>query len=1483
MTEQRLPIHIDKQTVQNPKYFVYKNKKYQVNFDLLKQNCTYFYKNQAKYLEKDDINIFDDDEEEFPLEEDSINSFIKICHNEYTDISILSVIHLQYLSYKYEYPALKEITNEYITKYPQELIFKRFSFKKKKSDIYTKYEEEFFDTTREEEYISKHLNDFIKRDELPGLEMSVLLRILEKYLKDEESEIKVNNKDMIDFLFRCIDEHGIAASVLFNKIDFGEEQINVIHRLQLYQSQDKFDFNFLNSTLANTALQLIKETDRQKEEYSESFDKMKTKFEEQSEELKRVKEEYEKEIDRIKKDVELRMINIENNYEQMCNKQKNMIENNVILKFHEIIIKLMGDDNFYRLDTESQIFVVDEIINQNKYHNNYEKENKLESMVQKILFFNQLFQNTSIYESNKSSHELVKFIIENAKILKLSNDICVNLYQKNLLEKSLLVICNSFNEFEIYIEYPAESYEEISTIINDLLKQNKNPSQQIQISVNDKQNDTFEKKFEITQTNLSPIEYNSFEGRSSLTKVVIPTSVTTIESNSFKGCSSLSEITIPTSVTKICESSFEGCSSLTKVVIPTSVTTIESNSFKGCSSLSEIIIPISITQICESSFEGCSSLTRIVIPTSVTTIESNSFKGCSSLNEISIPISVSKICESSFEGCSSLTKMDIPPSVTTIESNSFKNCSSLNEISIPTSVSKICESSFERCSSLKQIIIPSGVNNLGQDAFRGCSSLSKITFPENIESIGKTCFYECNPKVEIFGKIIPKNAFLECSTLQEIIISSDTTIIDQDAFRGCSSLTKVTIPDSVTIIKNNAFQECSKLPEIVIPSSITSIGDSAFLSCSSLKQITIPSSVNNLGQNVFRGCSSLTKVTIPNSVTIIKNNAFQECSNLPEIIIPSSVNNLGQDAFRGCSSLSKITFPENIESIGKTCFYECNPKVEIYGKIIPKNAFLECSTLQEIIISSDTTIIGQDAFRGCSSLSKITFPENIESIGKTCFYECNPKVEIFGKIIPKNAFLECSTLQEIIISSDTTIIDQDAFRGCSSLSKITFPENIESIGKTCFYECNPKVEIFGKIIPKNAFLECSTLQEIIISSDTTIIGQDAFRGCSSLTKVTIPDSVTIIKNNAFQECSKLPEIVIPSSITSIGDSAFLSCSSLKQITIPSSVNNLGQNVFRGCSSLTKVTIPNSVTIIKNNAFQECSKLPEIVIPSSITSIGDSAFLSCSSLKRIIIPPSVTSIGDNSFSNCKEISTDFKYTGSLQTYRIPVKGVYQIKAVGASGSGGNVYNTSYRSVGGKGAQIIGKFTLDKGDIIDIVVGGRGRMTNANDKDGASGGGGGGTFIFKRIKSITDNKYQFTKNQILYETLLVAAGGSGAEDTAYREHDSTGFDGEASNFKSPNNFTEYSTENCDPNSSSSGKILGITQFIKYDAKGCCFTRSNGYSYGGYGCGGSADDSYSCGGGWCRGSNNYQTTSWSLDVKAVGTNGANDGDGYAFIHIC
>ena len=243
--------------------------------------------------------------------------------------------------------------------------------------------------------------------------------------------------------------------------------------------------------------------------------------------------------------------------------------------------------------------------------------------------------------------------------------------------------------------------------------------------------------------------------------------------------------------------------------------------------------------------------------------------------------------------------------------------------------------------------------------------------------------------------------------------------------------------------------------------------------------------------------------------------------------------------------------------------------------------------------------------------------------------------------------------------------------------------------------------------------------------------------------------------------------------------------------------------------------------------------------------------------------------------------EFDYTGSLQTFTAPANGVYKFELAGASGSGGNTYGSSYIGTGGKGAKIVATFTLKEGDIVDLVVGGQGTCTQATNRDGTAGGGGGGTFAFKRISTITDSRYQFTKGSINYETLLAVAGGGGSQDCAYKNTNSTGYDGQAASYKSPNNYTAYSaTTNAGTSSSQPNSTMGISQFITYDAKGAYYSRNNGRSQGGYGGGGASDDNYSYGGGWCKGTSTYQSTSWSLDTSATGTDGANTGDGYAKI---
>ena len=238
-----------------------------------------------------------------------------------------------------------------------------------------------------------------------------------------------------------------------------------------------------------------------------------------------------------------------------------------------------------------------------------------------------------------------------------------------------------------------------------------------------------------------------------------------------------------------------------------------------------------------------------------------------------------------------------------------------------------------------------------------------------------------------------------------------------------------------------------------------------------------------------------------------------------------------------------------------------------------------------------------------------------------------------------------------------------------------------------------------------------------------------------------------------------------------------------------------------------------------------------------------------------------------------------YTGSVTTYTIPETGLYEIEVAGAEGTRGNEYSytSSTTPVPGKGAKLKSKFNLNKGDVITLVVGGQGSVTQATAKDGTSGAGGGGTFIFKTISSISNSNYQFTKDSTNYEVLMVAAGGGGTGDSSMKGSAYNGYDGIGDTWYSPSNLTAYSTTTTNGSTSSSlTSVLGISQFISYDSVGGYYTRGSGVCRGGFGGGGCADDNQSYGGGWTGSS--YQARSFSSGTSTTGETGAQTGNGYA-----
>lgn len=242
---------------------------------------------------------------------------------------------------------------------------------------------------------------------------------------------------------------------------------------------------------------------------------------------------------------------------------------------------------------------------------------------------------------------------------------------------------------------------------------------------------------------------------------------------------------------------------------------------------------------------------------------------------------------------------------------------------------------------------------------------------------------------------------------------------------------------------------------------------------------------------------------------------------------------------------------------------------------------------------------------------------------------------------------------------------------------------------------------------------------------------------------------------------------------------------------------------------------------------------------------------------------------------------FSAIGSEQSFTAPSTGTYKIEAAGASGAVGNSYSGDYGSTPGKGARMSLSVLLNAGDELLLIVGKQGTGTTGTAKDGASGGSGGGTFVFRRIGAITNPDYQFTKNGVNYEVLLVAAGGGGTGDQSYKSARSNGADGIGAGYKNPSNYTAWSAQTASLSSSVSlSAPLSISQFIANGAGGAHYTRGASTGTGGYGMGSATDDNPSCGGGWSG--NNAGVYSWAIDNTAVGQTGVNTGDGYVEIVV-
>ena len=161
----------------------------------------------------------------------------------------------------------------------------------------------------------------------------------------------------------------------------------------------------------------------------------------------------------------------------------------------------------------------------------------------------------------------------------------------------------------------------------------------------------------------------------------------------------------------------------------------------------------------------------------------------------------------------------------------------------------------------------------------------------------------------------------------------------------------------------------------------------------------------------------------------------------------------------------------------------------------------------------------------------------------------------------------------------------------NSISAVVIPSEIEGLPVTA--------------ISVGAFY-LSTITSIEVPDSVTSIGEMAFLGCTSLKSVKLSTGVAKIDKNAFGSCIALQEIQVAkdnpnfSSLTGV-------LYSKKQDTLV---------IYPAAKTDAAYIIPSGVTSVAMYAFSENPYLETLTIPNSLIKVGDSAFYNCKNLRAV---------------------------------------------------------------------------------------------------------------------------------------------------------------------------------------------------------------------------------------------------------------------------
>ena len=700
---------------------------------------------------------------------------------------------------------------------------------------------------------------------------------------------------------------------------------------------------------------------------------------------------------------------------------------------------------------------------------------------------------------------------------------------------------------------------------------------------------------------------------------VIPEGTEIISSGAFDECTGLKEIEIPSSVKSV--SGFTGCTGLTSITIPSTVEELEG--FNNCTGLKSAVVHA--RKIRRGAFDGCTSLTDLTIGQTVNKIEavkgnqwygvSNAFKGCTALEKITVEEG-NTVYDS--RGGSNVI----------VETATNKLILASNSTQVPSDITAIAPYAFSTCVDL-DVNIPSSVTSIDEKAFEGTrrvffESEEPATITGDIFGWGAiyvpSAAYDTYCTADVWSDYKNKIVTTELAHREVEVMSTEgmSGILNAVGLDNADRVVKLKVKGEInsydiTVIRDKMplLNEVDLSEATVVPSSKpfyqtyctgkNSLGGYAFYDLDKLLSVKLPKGLEILGDYAFYGCDKLESVDASVAATLnIGRNAFENCIKLTEFVSPEQISEVGNYAFRECSKLENIELNDILGSIGEEAFGFCRGlKTIAVGSIggnIQSKAFEMCSSLEDFKVNALSGSLNDMAFSYCEALKSVEFGKGPARIGSRVFAYSADNLERFVagegvKEVATQAFQAVNYVRKPSpfggFSWEEVVVPRP------NLKSVVLPQGLQSIGKEAFYQC-------------------TSLNDFTMPQSVTSIGESAFYECSSLESITIPNAITDILKNVFYGCNALKSVTFPDALTSIGESAFAECG-FENLRLPPTVTTIGAYAFSGCLSLAELHIPSSMENIGNFAFLNCGLLNSVytytVEPTEITETTFSTFAS----------------------------------------------------------------------------------------------------------------------------------------------------------------------------------------------------------------------------------------------------------------------------------